>query len=93
MFELDDIVGGIGELDLFDNIGFVSVFKLAIITKGIEECDFFVKIWLVCVFEPDNMTEELKNLIASNKKLWLLPISGEMAPMDGHWRPYVGAPS
>jgi len=35
VFKLDDIAGGIGELDLFDNIVFVWVFELDDIAGGI----------------------------------------------------------
>ena len=47
MFELDDITGGIGELDFFDNIGFVLLFELDDITGGIGELDFFDNIEFV----------------------------------------------
>jgi hypothetical protein len=39
MFMLENITGGIGELDFFENIGFVWMFKLDNITRGIEELD------------------------------------------------------
>jgi hypothetical protein len=38
VFEVDDVAGGIGELELFDNIGFVWVFELDDIAGGIGEC-------------------------------------------------------
>jgi hypothetical protein len=44
VLELDDIAGGIGELDLFDNIVFVRVFELDNIAGGIGELDLFDKI-------------------------------------------------
>jgi hypothetical protein len=47
VFELDDIAGGIGELDLFDNIVFAWVFELDNIAGGIEELDLFDKIGFV----------------------------------------------
>jgi hypothetical protein len=47
MLEVDDITGGIGELDFFDNIGFVCVLELVDITGGIGELDFFDHIGFV----------------------------------------------
>jgi hypothetical protein len=58
MFKLDNIAGGIGELDFFDKIGyawvfeldnieFVWVFELDNITRGIGELEFFDKIGIV----------------------------------------------
>jgi hypothetical protein len=47
VFELDDIAGGIGELDLFDNIAFFFVFELDDIAGGIEELDLFDNIVFV----------------------------------------------
>jgi hypothetical protein len=47
VFELDNIAGGIGELDLFDKIGFVWVFELDDIPGGIGEFDLFDKILFV----------------------------------------------
>jgi hypothetical protein len=47
MFKLDNIAGGIGELDFFVNIGFVLVFKLDNITRGIGELGVFVNIGIV----------------------------------------------
>jgi hypothetical protein len=41
VFEVDDITGGIGELDFFEIIEFVGVFELDDITGGIGELDFF----------------------------------------------------
>jgi hypothetical protein len=35
VFELDNITGGIGELDFFDNIAIIRMFKLNDITEGI----------------------------------------------------------
>jgi hypothetical protein len=39
VFGLDNITGGIRELDLFDNIRFVWVFVLVNIAEGIGELD------------------------------------------------------
>jgi hypothetical protein len=47
VFELVDITGGIGELEFFDNIGFVCMFQLDNITGGIGERDFFESIEIV----------------------------------------------
>jgi hypothetical protein len=47
MSELDKITGGIGELDLFDNIGFVFVFELDTTTRGSGELDFIDNIEFV----------------------------------------------
>jgi len=47
VFELVDIAGGIWELDLFDNIGFVCVFELDDIAGGIGELDLFDNIVFV----------------------------------------------
>jgi hypothetical protein len=47
VFTLDDIAGGIGEFDLFDNIGFVSVFESHDIAGGIAELDLFDNIGFV----------------------------------------------
>jgi hypothetical protein len=40
MCELEDIAGGIEELDFFDIIVFVLVFELDDIARGIEKLDF-----------------------------------------------------
>jgi hypothetical protein len=47
MSELDNITGGIGELDFFDNIGFVLVFEVDNITRGSGELDFIDNIEFV----------------------------------------------
>jgi hypothetical protein len=47
MFELDNITRGSGELDFFDNIGFVFVFELDDIAGGIGKLDFFDNIEFV----------------------------------------------
>jgi len=47
VFELDDIAGGIGKLDLFDNIVFGWVFELDDIAGGIGELDLFDNIGFV----------------------------------------------
>jgi hypothetical protein len=47
VLEHDHITGGIGELDLFDNIGSVSVFELDDIAGGIGEFDLFENIGFV----------------------------------------------
>jgi hypothetical protein len=41
VLELDDIAGGIGERDVFDNIGLVWLFDLDDIDEGIGELDLF----------------------------------------------------
>jgi hypothetical protein len=47
MSELDNITGGIGELDFFDNIEFVWVLEVDNITRGSGELDFFNNIGFV----------------------------------------------
>jgi hypothetical protein len=47
MFKLDNIAGGIGELDFFNKIGFIEVFELDNITRGIVELEVFVNIGIV----------------------------------------------
>jgi hypothetical protein len=49
VFELHDIAGGIGELDLFDHIEFVLVFELEDITGGIGKLVLFDNIGFVSV--------------------------------------------
>ena len=44
---LDNFTGGIGEIDFFENIGFVWMFELDNITEGIEELDYIDNIGLV----------------------------------------------
>ena len=41
MWEVDNITGGIGVLDFFDNIEFVLVWEVDDITGGIGKLDFF----------------------------------------------------
>jgi hypothetical protein len=47
VLELDNITGGSGELDFFDNIGFVWMSELDNITGGIGDLDFFDNIEFV----------------------------------------------
>jgi hypothetical protein len=47
MSELDNFIGGIEELDFFDNIAFVLVVELDSITGGNGEFDFFDNIEFV----------------------------------------------
>jgi hypothetical protein len=47
MSELENITRGIGELDFFDNIGFVRLFELDHITRGNRELAFFDNIGFV----------------------------------------------
>jgi hypothetical protein len=47
MSEVDNITGGIGKLNFFDNIGFIEVFELYNITGGSGELDFFDNIEFV----------------------------------------------
>jgi hypothetical protein len=41
LFELDNLTGGIGELDFFDNPPIDQLFKPNNVTGGIGEFDFF----------------------------------------------------
>jgi hypothetical protein len=47
MLGIDNITGGIGELDVFDNIGFVWVLHIKNIAGGIGELDVFDNIGFV----------------------------------------------
>jgi hypothetical protein len=47
MLGIDNITGGIEELDVFDNIGFVSMLGIDNITGGIGELDVFDNIGFV----------------------------------------------
>jgi hypothetical protein len=47
VFELDDIAGGIGKLDLLEKFVFVWVFELDDIAGGIEKLDLFDNIGFV----------------------------------------------
>jgi hypothetical protein len=47
VFELEDITGGIGELNIFENIGFVWMLELNNITGRIEELDFIDNIDII----------------------------------------------
>lgn len=59
MLKLDNINGGIGKLDFFDNIQFVGMFEHDNIAEGIGECDLIDNIEIVFELERDNTIGEI----------------------------------
>jgi hypothetical protein len=53
---VENITGGIGELDFFDNNGFVQVLETKNITEEIGILDFFDNIEFVRLLDVDHIT-------------------------------------
>jgi hypothetical protein len=47
LFQVDNLTGGSGKLDFFDNIEFVWMFEVDNVTGGSGELDFFDNIGVV----------------------------------------------
>jgi hypothetical protein len=63
LFKPNNVTGGIGEFDFFDNPRLYWVFKLDNIIGGIGELEFFDNRRLVALFETKNNTGGVGNLI------------------------------